>query len=621
MMGRAQNPRQIFIAGLTLLVGGMLAISAFTLFQLRKDSIANGLNISSMHSRGFEDFLTQNLHVVDLVAANILRPTPHLPTRQDIESAFKATIERAPFLRSISLLDENSRIVASSNPANLGQTVSVAGYLPPLNSSDPILRIGQPWAGRDFASGQPSSPTAPISGDALYFIPISRTLKLSERRHTLLIAFNPDYFLTQVAQKVLPEEGTVEVLRYDGILLMDSRPENRPGTLRDNVVRALQIPDIEFGQFEQELENGKGALTSFRASRLYPLIIVTRMDREAALHRWRAEERTLLAVVLPALSGVIIFAILYYRRQVQLAEQRARSERLERINAASVFTNAREGIMITDANGAIVDVNESFTTITGYGRDEVLGKNPRILRSDRQEATFYQAMWKDLTKKGFWAGEIWNCRKDGGIFAGMLTISAVRDDQGRTHQYVALFSDITELKEYERELEFAARYDQLTKLPNRALMADRMEHAMAQTLRRGQHLAVVFLDLDGFKSINDSYGHEAGDQLLIGLASHLKHALREGDTLARIGGDEFVALLMDLSEPEAAQPILDRLLSAATEPVQFGEKLLRVSASVGVAFYPQEENIDANRLLCQADRAMYMAKQCGKNRIHVLDAA
>ncbi len=288
--------------------------------------------------------------------------------------------------------------------------------------------------------------------------------------------------------------------------------------------------------------------------------------------------------------------------------------------AANVFTFAREGITITAADGTILDVNAAFTRITGYTRDEVLGQNPRILSSGRQGREFYVAMWHSLREKGHWYGEIWNRRKNGEVYAEMLTISAVQDAQGVTAQYVALFSDITTAKEHQKQLEHIAHYDSLTSLPNRVVLADRLHQAMSQALRRKQRLAVVFLDLDGFKAVNDKHGHETGDQLLIALADRLKQALREGDTLARLGGDEFVAVLLDLDDAADSLPMLARLLSAAAQPVHVDNLTLQVSASLGVTFYPQSEEVDADQLLRQSDQAMYQAKLAGKNRFHIFDA-
>jgi len=289
--------------------------------------------------------------------------------------------------------------------------------------------------------------------------------------------------------------------------------------------------------------------------------------------------------------------------------------------AASVFTHAREGIAITDAQGILIDVNEAFTHITGYSRAEVLGRNPRILKSGRQSAHFYAQMWTDLIEKGFWRGEIWNRRKSGEVYAEILTISAVRDAHNTTQQYVALCSDITPIKEHEQHLERIAHFDALTGLPNRVLLSDRLHQALAQAQRRNQVVAVVFLDLDGFKTVNDRYGHSAGDHLLIALAARMKEALREGDTIARLGGDEFVALLIDLENRDACLPMVERLLSAAAHSEPWDDVSLQVSASLGVTFYPQAQDLDADQLLRQADQAMYQAKMAGRNRYQTFGAA
>ncbi|MDB1125571.1 sensor domain-containing protein [Vibrio algarum] len=286
--------------------------------------------------------------------------------------------------------------------------------------------------------------------------------------------------------------------------------------------------------------------------------------------------------------------------------------------AASVFTHAREGIVITDEKGKIVDVNDTFTHITGYQREEVLGENPRILKSERHDQNFYNDMWESLLTHKQWSGEIWNKRKNGELFAVLVTISAVTDSGGKTHNYVALFSDITPMKQHQLQLEHIAHYDILTNLPNRMLLADRLHHSISQCERREQSLAVAYLDLDGFKAINDTYGHDVGDELLVKLSKLMNESLREGDTLARIGGDEFVAILSDIEKMDDCIYILDRLLQAAMTPVVIRDHTLKVSTSIGVTIYPQD-GVDADQLMRHADQAMYIAKQTGKNRYHLFD--
>jgi len=328
------------------------------------------------------------------------------------------------------------------------------------------------------------------------------------------------------------------------------------------------------------------------------------------------QQRWFAMTAMPLGQGTVSGAVITHS---DISQRKQAEVRLQL--AASVFSQAREGIIITDAEDNILDVNEAFTRITGYSREEAIGKRPNILSSGRQSADFYANLWGALKTMGHWSGEIWNRRKSGEVYAELLNISAVVDERGTTQQYVALFSDITAIKEHQSQLEHIAHFDALTGLPNRVLLADRLQQAMLQTQRRDKKLAVVYLDLDGFKSINDGHGHHVGDQLLITLANAMSGTLREGDTLARIGGDEFVAVLSDLESTAVCMPMLNRLLHAAASTIHLDDLLLQCSASVGVTFFPQASDIEADQLLRQADQAMYQAKLAGKNRFHVFDPA
>jgi len=287
---------------------------------------------------------------------------------------------------------------------------------------------------------------------------------------------------------------------------------------------------------------------------------------------------------------------------------------------AIVYNHAGEGIVITDATDKIISVNDRFCEISGYARDELIGKSQRILKSGIQSPEFYDEMWHVINTKNFWVGEIWNRHKNGNMYAEMKTISAVRDEQGVITHYVGLGNDITSMKEYQNQLEHIAHYDMLTNLPNRVLLADRLSQAMLQCNRHKQSLAVVFLDLDSFKGINDAYGHGVGDELLVALSFHMKEALREGDSLSRIGGDEFIAVITNLTSMKDCEPILERLLLAASKPIIIDGVVIKVSASIGVTLYPQD-NANVDQLMRHADQAMYIAKELGKNRYHLFDIA
>ncbi len=298
-------------------------------------------------------------------------------------------------------------------------------------------------------------------------------------------------------------------------------------------------------------------------------------------------------------------------------EQRILAENQMKL-AASVFSHSHEGIVITDTKANIIDVNQAFSSITGYNRSEVIGKNPSFLQSGKHDDNFYRLLWKSLKHHGYWSGEIWNRRKSGETVVELLTISAVKDSNNETKHFVALFSDITSQIQHQKQLERIAHYDSLTGLPNRMLLADRLKQAIAHAHRTKQAVTVAYLDLDGFKQVNDTYGHNLGDQLLITISQRMSECLRESDTLARLGGDEFIAVLIDSDKVESKMSI-DRLLKTAAQPVNIDNIVIQVTASVGVTSYPQKQDVDADQLVRQADQAMYRAKLEGKNRYYQFD--
>lgn len=287
---------------------------------------------------------------------------------------------------------------------------------------------------------------------------------------------------------------------------------------------------------------------------------------------------------------------------------------------ARVFENTQEMLMVTGADRKILNVNDAFCKITGYSREEVLGKTPGFLRSGMQNKSFYQTMWQAIRNTGHWNGEIWNRKKDGSIYPELLTISTISDEQGRISHYVGIASDISHIKQHEKQLEHIAHYDALTGVPNRVLLVDRMKQAIAQTRREHKLLAICYLDLDGFKPINDHYGHHIGDRVLIELTERMTHIMRESDTLARLGGDEFVVLLQGLEQIDECWHSMDRLLRCIAEPIHIEQMTATVTASIGLTIYPLDDQ-DPDTLLRHADHAMYQAKQLGKNRHFLYDAS
>ncbi len=288
--------------------------------------------------------------------------------------------------------------------------------------------------------------------------------------------------------------------------------------------------------------------------------------------------------------------------------------------AERVIENSLEGVMVTDAEGRIVSVNPAFTRLTGYRADEVLGRSPGVLSSGRQSPAFYKRMWDELKTEGRWQGEIWNRRKSGEIYPELLHITSIRDPKGQITHYAALFTDISRLKETEARIRDLAYYDPLTGLPNRRLLEDRLLVALSHAARTNNRLAVMFVDLDRFKRINDSLGHAVGDRVLIELARRIQACLREDDTVARMGGDEFVVVLGRLAQPDDAAVTARRIVAALRCPIVIDERELVVTTSVGVSIYPDDSQ-DGSTLIKNADIAMYRAKEEGRNSFQLYQPA
>ena len=281
--------------------------------------------------------------------------------------------------------------------------------------------------------------------------------------------------------------------------------------------------------------------------------------------------------------------------------------------AATVFASTREGVIVTDEMGDILAVNEAFTRVTGYTEAETLGNKPSMLQSGRHGPDFYAAIWQALAEAGHWQGEIWNRRKSGEVYPELLSISAVRDRHGNICNYVGVFTDISQIKESEAKLAHLAHYDPLTGLPNRLLLSSRLEHAIDQARRQGNKVAILFLDLDRFKNVNDSLGHQVGDELLKAVTERLAHRLRAEDTLARLGGDEFVVLLERLDEPRDAAQVARAMLEALADPFKLSRGYeIYIGASIGISLFP-DDGADVTQLIQHADVAMYQAKDQGRN--------
>ena len=327
-----------------------------------------------------------------------------------------------------------------------------------------------------------------------------------------------------------------------------------------------------------------------------------------------------VALLLAAYIAMIVLRLARTSRALDQANQEL-EKRLDTLLStqsnlrllSTVFTNASEGMLITDAGARILAANPAFSQITGYPLDEVLGQTPALLRSGEHDEDFYRQMWSVLARDGEWHGEIWNRRRDGSVYPEWLSISAVRDVESGVSHYIGVFSDMSERKAAEARIRFLAHHDTLTGLPNRVLMQDRLNQAVRNTRRSGRRVAVLCLDLDRFKTINDSLGPEVGDQLIVKVAERCRSTLRETDTLSRQGGDEFVIVLPELEHAEDAAVAARKLLAVLDTPFGLGDHQLSVSASIGISIHPGDGST-ASALIKNADIAMYRAKERGRAR-------
>ncbi|MDF3202366.1 EAL domain-containing protein [Pseudomonas sp. 1912-s] len=336
-------------------------------------------------------------------------------------------------------------------------------------------------------------------------------------------------------------------------------------------------------------------------------LLIKLSDEPAQVIHWLA----LRGYIWIGLSALVIYLLCARFARANLIQQPLKENRERLRQAAAVFDCTREGVLVTDAQGLIVHVNRAFIEITGYQGEDVLGRQPSLFKSGRHSASFYQQMFQTLERDGEWSGEIWNRRKSGEIYPQWQTIRVIRDEQGNISHYVAVFSDISAIKHSEHELAHLAHHDPLTDLPNRLLFTDRAEQALASAQIHKRGCALLLLDLDHFKIINDSLGHNVGDQLLKAVGERLQGLFGPGVTLARLGGDEFAVLAESCPQVVQAAALAQRILDGMKEPFIFDGHQLFISASIGISLFPSDA-LSAEQLLRNADSALFKAKSAGR---------
>ncbi|WP_416139617.1 EAL domain-containing protein [Halomonas sp. HK25] len=539
--------------------------------------------------------------------------------------------DRLAFIDELSLVDASGRIIASSAP-----------WWPP----------GYDVGGQPFTRAFHDDPDLDVLVTPLYWSPNGQTYHLVHARRLrdpegrfaglAALRLDPAIFGEALGRLNMTRGESIALLDTD-MQLVTRLPSFAGGgameVLGQPVVEPLTQAFIDGGEPQATLRtpsplDGLERLYAMQRVGELPLVVVVGEEVGVILVGWW-QRFWLLAGLFLLVMGLGGWLLRHYLNRLVLERElqgrlreleearRALQDREAQLRIAATAFQTHLGMLITDAAGAILRVNDTFSRITGYAEAEVVGQNPSLLSSGLHDQAFYATLWARVARDGSWQGEIWNRRKSGEVYPEWLTISAVRDAVGELTHYVATFSDLTERKAAEHEIHQLAFYDPLTGLPNRRLLLDRLEGTLKDSVRTGQFGALMFLDLDHFKRVNDTLGHHAGDQLLQRIAERLGEVLRETDTLARLGGDEFALLLHDLGhEADAVARMVERvankLLGVLEAPIRLGDERLLVTASLGITLFRDHE-ATLDEILQQADMALFQAKSAGRNALSFFD--
>ena len=517
-----------FFLPAVLLVGGWLVAFSFTLWRMQTDALDSGEAQVAVHGRNFEDHLTRLLEVVDLVASGIDQEHLLDVSTGELDQRLERSLRPFPFVRSISLLDLQHRVVASSTPANLGVNVAIDGFFPSAAPEAEILRLGLPWQGRDFSSGQPLLSGKTIDPLGTSFIPVMR--RLGKANAWLVVAVNPDYLVNYWAQLLPPDLGSVQWLRYDGVVLASSSPnasDALPGTLSP---LGELVREREFGRLA-----GETALTAYRTSSRFPAVIVANLNREPILAVWEGKARWLASIVLPVILALVVAWVMLWRRRARLENQQRELEREQRL-VASIFDASSIAILLTKPDGEIISVNPAFEKITGYTSAEAVGKKPSLLKSGMTPETVYRDLWSHIGQGRPWRGELQNRRKGGEIYWESVVISPVLDAQGQVMHHIGFLEDISATKQYEAQLREAKEAAESATLAKSRFLA-MMSHEIRTPMNGILGMAQMLLHDDGTREERDDYA---------------RTILSCGQTLMNLLND-----ILDLSKVEAGRMVLE----------------------------------------------------------------
>jgi diguanylate cyclase (GGDEF)-like protein/PAS domain S-box-containing protein len=709
------------------------------LSSLRQEAIQTHRHIANLHAYTIEEYFSQILQHASITIDRIPLLSNESISEVALAPVFTELLHNAPYLRSLSLLNDEGVIVASSHELNIGKKVSIDNFLPIPFGETPLLRIGVPWSGRDFDNAHSSSIEKPIPSSEITFLPLLKKVFFEDTLYYVIANINIDYLTNRYTNTLPTDQGTVSLWRLDGTLLVSTNPQFYLGSSHYNMNHLQHVNEDFFTHLQKETHT---LLDVFRLAKVFPFIVEIQTNEANTLGYWDKERQKILSIItlLITLTGVLTLALivryynensrqreqLSYEKQFRIAmeatqtglwtwnlktnqvtwdpqcflllgyqpnsfetpwdkiyeltypddandilssiqdqilaqsifliERRMKAasgewvwiqvrgkviefselnepllltgvyinidtqKKVEQLHLSAVAFETQEAILITDVHEKILKVNEAFTRITGYSDNEILGETPRILHSGYHDKAFYQVMWKALLEEGFWQGELWNKRKNGEIYAEFITITAIRNDQGTITHFIANFNDITTNKVEQLKIQELAYYDPLTRLANRRLLEESLHKTLKHCLYENHLGALLFIDLDYFKELNDTFGHDAGDMLLIQTAARLKETIRESDLVARLGGDEFIVLLKDIGKQHGSanhltENIAHKILSLLCQPYALAHGNYQLGASIGCTIFGNDPKKDSTILLKEADLAMYQAKEKGRNQV------
>ena len=596
----------VYCCAVVALIWTVLGMSAFLIYQDRSEAMQNqatqiaaALSSQVEHSLQAADLLLQGL-VQGLQGRELTEPAG----RAAAEQLLRNQAQHLPPFFSVLLLDRYGRAVASSETS---------------------FTAGRNYADRDYFAvhAQAGAPTTrfigkPLLGRALgkRFLPISRRLTDSGGAFSGVLMGSVDarFFADSFTQFGLGDNGAISLIHRGGRIVarVPGFEQYFDQDVSGSALFVERFGSPAAGDFEGLTPaDGKPRVIRYQPLPHSPLVLTAAYSRQDVLTgMWPVLRFHLAFGMLATMTAILGAALLLRAHRRSLGAVRA-AEQLDL--ARKVIDSSSEAIVVTNADNRIVSVNPAFEEITGYTLAEVIGLNPRILRSGRQPPEFYQAMWAKILTEGHWHGEMWDRRKTGEPYPKWLRINVVRDPvSGAITNFVGMFSDISEQKRVEAHIQHAAHHDPLTDLPNRALLEQQLAHSLAMAEREQSGLAVMFIDLDRFKAVNDSLGHHIGDELLLGVAQRITSALRQSDLCARWGGDEFVVVVHGVHNTTAPARVAQNILDALVPVFRIGSHALHSSCSIGISLYP-DDGVTAGALMRNADTAMYHAKAGGKN--------